>query len=148
MAYLSPITLILLVNFIVLITTVRALSIQTTIARSKKIKGTSKARVAVTFSVLLGCTWVFGLVAIMDLKFVFQVMFCLLNSLQGFFILVFFTLRSEDARKEWTKLWRKIKGACCGGENNNRAHQRNETIQLHDFLSTRTNSTKSLTPSM
>ncbi len=108
-AYLCPIALVLLINSIVLITTIRTLNNQSAIAVNKRMTGRSKARISATFSALLGCTWIFGLFAIMDLKFTFQILFCVFNSLQGFFIFIFFCVRSEDVREEWTRALKKFK---------------------------------------
>ena len=48
-----------------------------------------------------GITWVFGLVATGGASDVFAVLFCLLNTLQGFFIFILYCMRSEDVREAW-----------------------------------------------
>ena len=103
-AYLSPICLILIGNSIILIVTVVSIGRRTSKGVGKKMNKRAKARIAIMLSVLLGCTWIFGLLAIEDLAFTFQLLFSLFNSLQGFFIFLFFCLRNKEVRAEWWKL--------------------------------------------
>ena len=60
----------------------------------------TQARRAFTCSVLLGITWLFGIMAVGDLRIFFQILFCVFNSLQGFFIIIFYVLRDPDVYKE------------------------------------------------
>ena len=112
---------------------------------NKNLDRKAKTKIAIIFSVLLGCTWVFGLVAVEDLKFTFQLLFCIFNSLQGFFIFVFFCLRSEDVRAEWKRLFCKCRSEdrtdtlpTKKRESESRCH----TVQLNDW---RSESQKTLT---
>merc|ERR1712180_20200 len=59
----------------------------------------AKVRIALGCTVLLGITWVFGLFAVGQLTYTFQLLFCIFNSLQGFFIFLFYTVYSEVLRK-------------------------------------------------
>ena len=68
-----------------------------------------QARIAFACNVLLGITWVFALLAVGKATIYFQWLFCIFNSLQGFFIFVFYTLRNEDLKKAWAKRGRKSK---------------------------------------
>lgn len=52
-------------------------------------------------SVLLGLTWAFGFLAIGGAQFIFNLLFLIFNSLQGFFIFFFFCLRQEEVRNIW-----------------------------------------------
>ena len=65
--------------------------------------GKAKVRIAVSCSILMGLTWLIGLLAVENLKFTMQVLFCVLNSLQGFFIFIFYCARDNDVRKEWRR---------------------------------------------
>ncbi len=57
---------------------------------------------AVVISVLLGLTWGSAfLVIIESVNFVFQIIFCLLNSLQGVFIFLLFCVRQDQIRRVW-----------------------------------------------
>ncbi|XP_072016526.1 adhesion G-protein coupled receptor G6-like [Amphiura filiformis] len=62
---------------------------------------------AVAITAILGLTWVFGFLTIIEnhaSSLVFQVLFCIFNSLQGFFIFILFCVRDEEIRDEW-KRW-------------------------------------------
>ena len=70
----------------------------------------SEARIAFTCNFLLGTTWIFALLAVGDAAVTFQWLFCVFNSLQGFFIFYFHTLRNQDARNAYLlKLSKKNK---------------------------------------
>ena len=64
----------------------------------------------VGFMILLGISWIIfiftsvGTGTNVDAAFAFQWLFVFFNSLQGFFICIFFVVISSDARKEWAKL--------------------------------------------
>ena len=64
------------------------------------------ARIAFTCNILLGTTWVFALFAFGKAIMIFQWLFCIFNSLQGFFIFIFYTVRNPDLQK---LLLRKLK---------------------------------------
>ncbi|ESO84327.1 hypothetical protein LOTGIDRAFT_74363, partial [Lottia gigantea] len=61
----------------------------------------AQVRGAFTVMILLGITWVFGPLAIREAKLVFNYLFCILNSLQGFMIFVFRCLFNPEARLAW-----------------------------------------------
>ena len=63
----------------------------------------SEARIAFACNVLLGTTWVFAFFAVEEVTMVFQWLFCIANSLQGLFIFLFYTVRSQDVRNAWLK---------------------------------------------
>ena len=67
----------------------------------------SQTRIAFACNVLLGITWIFALLAVGKAAMYFQWLFCIFNSLQGFFIFVFYTLRNQDVKKFWTKRGRR-----------------------------------------
>lgn len=70
-------------------------------------KMATEARIAFACNFLLGITWAFALLAVGQATMVFQWLFCIFNSLQGFFIFLFHTLRNEDVRNTWSKKLRK-----------------------------------------
>ena len=61
----------------------------------------SEARITFTCNVLLGTTWTFALLAVGKATLIFQWLFCVFNSLQGFFIFYFYTVRNQDVRKAY-----------------------------------------------
>ena len=70
-------------------------------SKSKKKDHFAKVRIALSCSVLLGTTWIFAILAVGDLRDVFQWLFCIFNSLQGFFIFVFYTARNREVKYQW-----------------------------------------------
>ena len=63
----------------------------------------SESRIAFACNVLLGTTWVLAFFAVEEVTMIFQWLFCITNSLQGFFILIFYTVRNQDVRNAWLK---------------------------------------------
>lgn len=64
----------------------------------------AQVRGAFAVMVLLGVTWVFGPFAVNEAKLVFNYIFCVLNSLQGFLIFIFRCLFNPEARMAWILL--------------------------------------------
>ena len=50
---------------------------------------------------LFGLTWLFGALTISDASLTFQFLFAIFNSLQGFFIFLFFCVSGKKARELW-----------------------------------------------
>ena len=96
----GPVILILIQNLIVLVLVLRGIAQSREKKKDKQEKFVS-VRIAFACSVLLGTTWIFGVLAIGDLRDMFQWLFCIFNSLQGFFIFIFYCLRNAEARKSW-----------------------------------------------
>eukprot|EP00057_Strongylocentrotus_purpuratus_P029451 XP_011683925.1 PREDICTED: G-protein coupled receptor 64-like [Strongylocentrotus purpuratus] len=58
---------------------------------------------AVAISVLLGLTWLFGFLAIGGARVVFNILFLVLNSLQGFLVFLMFCVRQKEVREQWVR---------------------------------------------
>lgn len=105
-AVLLPISAIILANFVVLAIVMVVLS-KNAKKRAERLQQNpdryANIRIAFACNALLGVTWVFAVFAIKDATTVFQWLFCIFNSLQGFFIFIFYTVRSKDVRKEWRR---------------------------------------------
>ncbi|XP_015770103.1 PREDICTED: adhesion G-protein coupled receptor D1-like isoform X3 [Acropora digitifera] len=75
--------------------------------RSNKAPNAEKLRQAakacVFLSPLLGMTWAFGILSVTNAGLVFQYIFIVLNSLQGFFIFLLHILRNADVRAEFKR---------------------------------------------
>lgn len=105
---LIPICCILLMNFILFVPIIK--EIQQHISTRSEVfkKNTSyvhKATITISCTLLLGLTWIFGVfLVIKELQEVFQWLFCIFNSLQGFFIFFFNVIRNDEVVKEWSKL--------------------------------------------
>ena len=56
--------------------------------------------------VLLGLTWLFGVLAIDDAKLAFQYLFCIFNTLQGFLVFVLFCILPDGTRQQLKKFIR------------------------------------------
>jgi len=55
--------------------------------------------------VLFGLTWALAALTISEASLVFQIPFAAFNSLQGFFLFLFFCVFSEDARNFWRQVF-------------------------------------------
>ncbi|GFU45468.1 adhesion G-protein coupled receptor G6 [Nephila pilipes] len=64
----------------------------------------ARAKAVFCVSVLLGLSWIFGFLAIDDAKLIFQYLFAITTTLQGFLIFVFFVLRQKNTRDMWLNL--------------------------------------------
>ena len=69
-----------------------------------RIKRKREAKAAITCTILFGFTWLFGVLAVADLRLVFQILFALCNSLQGLCIFLLYTVNNSDVRKEIKKI--------------------------------------------
>ncbi|KAJ9580698.1 hypothetical protein L9F63_024126, partial [Diploptera punctata] len=106
-AYLGPSCLILVINCIVFILVSKVL-FQRRIHGIGKMESpiitVAQIRGAFTVMTLLGVTWVFGALALGEAKLVFQYIFCISNSLQGFIIFVVRCVQYPEARMAWLTL--------------------------------------------
>ena len=98
---------VLLFNFIIFTLVMRRLTcarkgLSSTSDRGNRDETLRRLQNAVIISVLLGLTWVFGLLSLIETaNFVFQILFCIFNSLQGLMIFILFCLRQQEIRKAW-----------------------------------------------
>lgn len=101
-AFLPPLVLTMTINI-----TLYGLIINGAICRKTPITSTMSQRdalvnqlsMAVCVFFLLGFTWIFGLLAITDARIVFSYLFCIFNTLQGFFIFLFHVCRERSVRR-------------------------------------------------
>ncbi|XP_072000509.1 adhesion G-protein coupled receptor D1 isoform X2 [Engystomops pustulosus] len=110
-AFVAPALFVIVVNIGILIAVTRIISRIS--ADNYKVhrdanafKLTAKA-VAVLLPIL-GSSWIFGVLAVNEQSIVFQYMFAIFNSLQGFFIFLFHCLLNSEVRaafKHKTKVW-------------------------------------------
>lgn len=61
----------------------------------------NQLRMAICIFFLLGFTWIFGLLAVCQIRIVFSYLFCIFNTLQGFLLFLFHVFRERSARKCW-----------------------------------------------
>lgn len=101
-AQFGPILTIILINFVIFILAMRSLShTGALISAEKKATSYQRAGTSVAILLLLGLTWVFGALAISRAQVVFDYLFCIFNSLQGFLIFYFHCLRQQEVRNQW-----------------------------------------------
>ena len=73
----------------------------------QKVSGYQQARQALAIMVLLGLTWLFGILAIGDAKLAFQYLFCIFNTLQGLFVFILFCILPTETRRQLRNLFGK-----------------------------------------
>lgn len=56
------------------------------------------------FSCCLGLTWIFGYLAIEEARLLFQYLFTIFSSMQGFFIFILLVARRRQVRDQWHTL--------------------------------------------
>ncbi|XP_038077212.1 adhesion G-protein coupled receptor G2-like [Patiria miniata] len=108
---LLPIGLVLLFNFVIFAWIMRKLTCQTKSIGSQSTRQQTVRRLqnAGAISVLLGLTWIFGLMsAIKEFTFAFQLLFAICNSAQGLLIFLLFCARQRDVRGAWLAILRRI----------------------------------------
>ncbi|XP_028399494.1 adhesion G-protein coupled receptor G6-like [Dendronephthya gigantea] len=99
-AFLAPIVLILVGNIVAFYFIIRSLLTSgAKLTSDKKTTGFQHARRGIAIMVLLGLTWLFGILAIGDAKPVFQYLFCIFNTLQGLFVFIFFVVLPSGTRQ-------------------------------------------------
>ena len=109
-ALFAPALVILLANFIVFFCVMWKLARQTGDEDSKtqeqqRSSISSRWRTGIAVMLLLGLTWLFGALAIGRAKLVFEYLFCIFNSAQGFSIFIFYCLMRSEVRKKWKEYY-------------------------------------------
>eukprot|EP00058_Branchiostoma_floridae_P013013 XP_002598501.1 hypothetical protein BRAFLDRAFT_66878 [Branchiostoma floridae] len=103
--FLLPAGLVLLFNTIVYIMVISKLTCRGRtkgrVADSGKSATKQQLRIAIAVMVLVGLTWIFGFFMISDGRIVFSYLFCIFNSLQGFFIFIFQCVRQKEVQNLW-----------------------------------------------
>ncbi|KAK3082602.1 hypothetical protein FSP39_000243, partial [Pinctada imbricata] len=106
-AFMAPVSLSLLLNVIVFILVMRTICKRSSqpIQANKKQKSDIKKqlRSAVVLLVMLGLGWVVAFFAVSVATFTFQLLFTIINSLQGFCIFLFHCLLNNDVRTHWKR---------------------------------------------
>jgi hypothetical protein len=107
-AFFTPVTLIIVGNIVAFCLIIRSLITSgTKVTSVRKASGHLQARQGIAIMVLLGLTWIFGIFAINDAKLAFQYLFCIFNSLQGFFVFIMFCVLPDGTRRQLQTLIRK-----------------------------------------
>ena len=103
--FLAPVVLILVVNSIAFALIIRSLlTAGSKVTADKRATGLQHARRGAAILVVLGLTWLFGVLAIRDAKLVFQYLFCIFNSIQGLLVFIFYCVFSLEIKRKYRKL--------------------------------------------
>ncbi|NWR50255.1 AGRD1 protein, partial [Regulus satrapa] len=110
-AFVAPAMFVILVNIGILIAVTRVISRIS--ADSYKVHGDANAfkltaKAVAVLLPILGSSWIFGILAVNAHALVFQYIFAVFNSLQGFFMFLFHCLLNSEVRaafKHKTKVW-------------------------------------------
>lgn len=110
-SFFGPSCLLLLANTVVFVMVTRILfkprpAVKPSLKVDAKSVTFAQVRGAFTVMTLLGITWVFGALAIGPVRTLFQYVFCVLNSLQGFLLFVVRCLQYPEARLAWLQFFR------------------------------------------
>ncbi|KAH9523814.1 hypothetical protein Btru_047103 [Bulinus truncatus] len=99
-----PVGLIILANIFLFIMVVISLCNRKDMSKYSSVRSNQtlvNIRASFICFCLLGLTWIFGFLAIDDARIVFQYLFCIFNSLQGFVIFMMMTVRDKNVRSFW-----------------------------------------------
>ncbi|XP_066418188.1 adhesion G-protein coupled receptor D1 [Molothrus aeneus] len=110
-AFVAPAMFVILVNIGILIAVTRVISRIS--ADNYKVHGDANAfkltaKAVAVLLPILGSSWIFGILAVNAQALVFQYIFAVFNSLQGFFMFLFHCLLNSEVRaafKHKTKVW-------------------------------------------
>ncbi|XP_046853691.1 adhesion G-protein coupled receptor G6-like isoform X2 [Xenia sp. Carnegie-2017] len=106
--FFTPTVIIIFFNLVAFLCIIRSLyNSGNNVTSNQKISGFTQARQGIAIMVLLGLTWIFGILAIDDAKRVFQYLFAIFNTLQGFFVFLFFIILPSGTRNHLRQFMRK-----------------------------------------
>ncbi|XP_074663101.1 adhesion G-protein coupled receptor G6-like isoform X2 [Tubulanus polymorphus] len=106
-AFLAPVCLILLINSATFVMVIKQIHQMTKrramhVTNQEKMSISSQIKGAIGVLLLLGLTWIFGLLSIKETATsIFSYIFVLLNALQGLFIFVFYCVLKKEVRVAW-----------------------------------------------
>ncbi|XP_028411932.1 adhesion G-protein coupled receptor G6-like [Dendronephthya gigantea] len=108
-SFLTPTVLIIIGNIVAFCFIIRSMVTSgAKVTSDKKTTGYQQARRGIAIMVLLGLTWLFGILTIGDAKLVFQYLFCIFNTLQGLFVFIFFVVLPTGTRRQLKKLGKRV----------------------------------------
>ncbi len=101
--FLAPICLILISNLVIFAIIMYKLSSRPSRSMEQRdtSEGMQRLKRAFGIMILMGLTWLFGAFAVSDARLVFQYLFAVCNSLQGFAIFLFYCLSQKNVRDAW-----------------------------------------------
>ena len=108
-----PIGIILLHNLVIFGVVIRVLwksKVGESMTQANSFTAAQRLKNAISVSILMGLTWLFGFLAIEDAEFFFSLLFCLCNSFQGIVIFILFCARQDDVKANLRPYYNRI---CC-----------------------------------
>ncbi|XP_048578668.1 adhesion G protein-coupled receptor L1 isoform X2 [Nematostella vectensis] len=105
-AFVAPALVVIAFNLVILFMVLRV----TAVMLKDESQTSSKALVKafVTLLPILGLTWLFGFLAFNNKTVMFEYLFAIFNSMQGFLIFVFYCLLSSEVRREFLRKIRNL----------------------------------------
>ncbi|XP_022804293.1 adhesion G-protein coupled receptor D1-like [Stylophora pistillata] len=112
-SFAGPVVVISFVNIVVFCIVVKEMVNMTSIQSNKfsRVKTTVKA--CIVLFPLLGVTWLFGLLSMINSSVASQYIFTLLNSLQGLMIFIFHCARNSEVKLVWSSKLKRMKKRAC-----------------------------------
>ncbi|XP_044181264.1 adhesion G protein-coupled receptor L4-like [Acropora millepora] len=139
-AFVAPVLLVCLTNAVLLSLVIREILKMQSDRPSNVENLRQAAKACVVLSPLLGMTWAFGILSVTNAGLIFQYIFTILNSLQGFFIFLLYILRSADVRAEFKRkkrMWFEMRGRVADPNSSDKWTSktlRNDVVELKDKL--------------
>ena len=107
-ALLLPICLIMLINCAIFFPVMYGITKGGTLLKDsiqdRQKQNAKRAKASFVVLILLGITWIFAILAIGKLRLIFQWLFCISTTFQGFFIFLLFVIMNTDARRAWQSI--------------------------------------------
>lgn len=100
-SFVGPLIFVMLFNLVIVTMVMSVTSKMLNEERPSNVRSLTKA--FVTLLPILGLTWVFGLLAVNNNSIVFEYLFAIFNSSQGFLIFLFYCLKNSEVRKEFKR---------------------------------------------
>ena len=103
-AFVPPLAITMTINIVLFVRIIHATTcgrVRVTSTLSERQLHLTQLRMVISVFFLLGFTWVFGLLTFWQPNLVFSYLFCISNTLQGFFIFLFYVFRERDSRRLW-----------------------------------------------
>ncbi|XP_071943652.1 adhesion G-protein coupled receptor G7-like [Antedon mediterranea] len=103
-----PVAIALLFNAMVFILVMHSLFQHGKFQRQKKNDGIRMLQNAISITLVMGLTWLFGFFAIGEASRINNLLFCIFNTLQGFLIFVMYCVRNKEVRNYWKGIFINI----------------------------------------